>query len=95
MTIPDNTSAILDRIVSGKSTESDLEIIRRLLAPSDTQSVVQIGKYNVNLGQGQGDFILVIASHLGETQCDAIAPHFRSSTDIAAKCSMSKRWMKI
>lgn len=65
MTIPDNTSAILDRIVSGKSTESDLEIIRRLLAPSDTQSVVQIGKYNVNLGQGQGDFILVIASHLG------------------------------
>jgi len=60
MTIPDDPFAIFDRIVSGKSTESDLEVIRQLLTLSDTHSVVQFGKYNVNLSRGQGDI------HIGD-----------------------------
>lgn len=60
MTLPDDPSAIFDRLISGKFTESDLEIIRQLLSPTDTQNVIQLGKYNVNLGQGQGDI------HIGD-----------------------------
>lgn len=60
MAIPDEPSAIFDRFVSGKFTESDLEIMRQLLSPTDTQNVIQLGKYNVNLGQGQGDI------HIGD-----------------------------
>ncbi|WP_460202313.1 SUMF1/EgtB/PvdO family nonheme iron enzyme [Scytonema sp. NUACC21] len=51
---------ILDRIVAGNYTESDLKQLRRLLSPSGNHNVVQLGKYNVNIGQGQGDI------HIGD-----------------------------
>jgi CHASE2 domain-containing sensor protein len=53
MPAPDDPLAILDRLTAGHPTEADLDMIRQLLIPSTAQNVVQLGKYDVNLGQGQ------------------------------------------
>ncbi|HEY9691092.1 MAG TPA: CHAT domain-containing protein [Oculatellaceae cyanobacterium] len=44
---------ILDRIVSGKHTEADIATFRRLLSEGKSESLLSVGKYNVNIGQGQ------------------------------------------
>jgi hypothetical protein len=44
--------ALLKRIESGQLAESDIETLRWLLTASE-QTVLQVGKYGVNLGQGQ------------------------------------------
>jgi formylglycine-generating enzyme required for sulfatase activity len=60
MTPNDDPLAIIDRIVAGNPTEADINVVRQLLVPGNSQNVVQLGKYNVNLGQGQGDI------HIGD-----------------------------
>ena len=60
MTAPDDPFVILDRIATGNPTEADLELIRQLLTPSGNHNIVQLGKYDVNLGHGQGDI------HIGD-----------------------------
>ena len=49
----DELGNILDRIASGKDAEADIAALRRLLSSSDRQSLLQLGKYGVNVGQGQ------------------------------------------
>lgn len=49
----DELGNILDRITSGKHTESDIAALRRLLSSTDRQSLLQLGKYGINVGQGQ------------------------------------------
>ncbi|MBD2451489.1 hypothetical protein H6G76_31115 [Nostoc sp. FACHB-152] len=44
---------ILDDIGSDKHDEKDLAALRRLLSSSDRQSLLQLGKYGVNVGEGQ------------------------------------------
>ena len=44
--------ALLKRIESGQLAESDIQTLRWLLTASE-QTVLQLGKYGVNLGQGQ------------------------------------------
>ncbi|MBD2459112.1 hypothetical protein H6G80_34320 [Nostoc sp. FACHB-87] len=44
---------ILDDIGSDKHDEKDLAALRRLLSSSDRQSLLQLGKYSVNVGEGQ------------------------------------------
>lgn len=44
---------ILDYIGSDKHDEKDLAALRRLLSSSDRQSLLQLGKYGVNVGEGQ------------------------------------------
>jgi formylglycine-generating enzyme required for sulfatase activity len=55
-----NPLTILDRIATGSYTEADLEELRQILTPNRDRNVVQLGKYNVNIGQGQGDI------HIGD-----------------------------
>lgn len=45
--------SILDRILDGCGDEGDVAILRQSLKASSGQNVVQLGKYNVNIGEGQ------------------------------------------
>jgi len=61
MPLPDDLSTILDRIKNGEQTEADIAALRQLLNAGDAaqeglrqrQIALQLGKYNVNIGQGQ------------------------------------------
>jgi Effector-associated domain 10/NACHT domain len=52
MATSDEPLEILDRIVSGKPTDLDLDLVRQLLTTNRDQNWVQLGKYSVNIGQG-------------------------------------------
>lgn len=51
MAPPDELNGILDRIANGEETEGDRQLLRQLLREKQSQRVVQLGKYTVNLGQ--------------------------------------------
>ena len=53
MSLPDNLSTILDRIENNKQTEADIAVLRRVLSGGDHQLSIQLGKYNVNIGEGK------------------------------------------
>lgn len=53
MTHPDELVSILDRILNGYRDEEDVTILRQSLKTSSGQNVVQLGKYNVNIGEGK------------------------------------------
>lgn len=53
MVPPNELNRILDRIANGEETEGDRQLLRQLLREQQSQSVVQLGKYTVNLGQGR------------------------------------------
>ena len=53
MIAPDDPLAILDRLKTGNPTAADVELVRQLLTPSAAKDVVQLGKYNVNIGEGK------------------------------------------
>jgi Effector-associated domain 10 len=54
MTNSDELSSIIDRISTGNETEADIDVLRQILSVGDRQIATQLGKYNVNIGQGQG-----------------------------------------
>ncbi len=55
MTNSEELSSIIDRIAGGKYTETDIAVLRQVLSAGDNpQATTQFGKYNVNIGQGQG-----------------------------------------
>lgn len=49
----DILNPILERILNGSQTEDDIEQLRRSLSAKDRQVVSQLGKYNVNIGEGK------------------------------------------
>jgi hypothetical protein len=51
--ISDELGNILDPIASDNDAEADIVALRQLLSSSDRQSLLQLGKYGVNVGQGQ------------------------------------------
>jgi len=53
MPTSDELLAILNNIVNDQHTPADLEVLRQALTGNSAQNVVQIGKYTVNIGQGQ------------------------------------------
>ena len=53
MPTSDELLAILNNIVNDQHTPADLEVLRQALTVNSAQNVVQIGKYPVNIGQGQ------------------------------------------
>jgi HEAT repeat protein/phage terminase Nu1 subunit (DNA packaging protein) len=53
MPAPDDLLAILNHIVNRQHTDADLEVLRQALTGNSAQNVVQLGKYTVNIGQGQ------------------------------------------
>ncbi|QFS49764.1 tetratricopeptide repeat protein [Nostoc sphaeroides] len=54
---------LLDRLVEGKQAEADITTLRQFLKEGNNQALLQLGKYNVNIGQGQdiqiGDRVFV------------------------------------
>jgi hypothetical protein len=59
---PDELSSIIDRIATGKQTEADIGILRQMLSVGDRQVSIQLGKYNVNIGEGK-------EIHIGDRTC--------------------------
>jgi hypothetical protein len=55
MANPSNPNDIIQRILNGTQTDDDVEALRRWLSSGGIQSIqnLQVGKYNVNIGQGQ------------------------------------------
>ncbi|AFW96120.1 hypothetical protein ANA_C13456 [Anabaena sp. 90] len=50
----DKLSNIIDRILNGSQTEEDIEQLRQLLNVADNRQIsTQLGKYNVNIGEGK------------------------------------------
>jgi hypothetical protein len=55
MSDPDELSGIISRIATNKQTEKDIAFLCQVLSAGDNrQASTQLGKYNVNIGQGQG-----------------------------------------
>jgi len=58
MTTPDELIAILSRLLDGSREEKDIEQFENWTKTGDAQTVVQLviqlGKYNTNIGEGQG-----------------------------------------
>ncbi len=58
MTTPDELIAILNRLLDGSREETDIEQFRNWTKTGDAQTVIQLviqlGKYNTNIGEGQG-----------------------------------------
>jgi Effector-associated domain 10 len=52
MANPSNPNDIIQRILNGTQTDDDVEALRRWLSSGGIQNL-QVGKYNVNIGQGQ------------------------------------------
>ncbi|MDF5730648.1 MAG: HEAT repeat domain-containing protein, partial [Rhizonema sp. PD38] len=53
MTHPNELLTILERILNGCPDEGDIAILRQSLKANGGQNVVQLGKYNVNIGEGK------------------------------------------
>jgi Cdc6-like AAA superfamily ATPase len=53
MANPSNLNDILQRILDGTQTDTDVEDLRQCLSSGGVQNL-QVGKYNVNIGQGEG-----------------------------------------
>jgi WD40 repeat protein len=54
MTPHEYIQQILHRVEKGQQTDEDITFLRQLLLAGDRQVVQQLGKYNVNIGQGEG-----------------------------------------
>ena len=58
MTTPDELIAILNRLLDGSREEKDIEQFENWTKTGDAQTVIQLviqlGKYNTNIGEGQG-----------------------------------------
>ena len=46
-------NSVLNRIEAGKCTDADIAILREVLSSGDRQVTLQLGKYNVNIGDGK------------------------------------------
>jgi hypothetical protein len=49
----DNLNGIIERILNGNQAEGDIEQLRRSLAVSDNQIVLQVGNNIVNIAEGE------------------------------------------
>jgi hypothetical protein len=53
MVAPNELIAIVERILDGCQHEEDIAVLRQWIGAGNEPNVVQLGKYNVNIGQGQ------------------------------------------
>jgi hypothetical protein len=72
----DELIVILDRIVNGQFTDTDLATLRQFLESGDRQLMLQLGKYHVNIGEGKDIHIgNKVYQELNEETIQAIADH--------------------
>jgi Effector-associated domain 10 len=43
-----------NRIASAEHIDKDISVLREVLSSGNTQAATQLGKYNINIGEGQG-----------------------------------------
>jgi hypothetical protein len=60
MTHSEHLKQILHQVENGQQTDEDITFLRQLLLAGDRQVALQLGKYNVNIGQGRD-------IHIGDT----------------------------
>ncbi|MGC1245215.1 MAG: GUN4 domain-containing protein [Spirulinaceae cyanobacterium] len=53
MNTADQINAIFKRIAENQQTEADIQTLKQLLESNDSQSIKQLGKYNVNISHGE------------------------------------------
>ena len=53
MANPEEINNVLNRIVAGEHTDADIAILRKVISSGDRQVASQLGKYNVNIGDGK------------------------------------------
>jgi hypothetical protein len=53
MTHFEHLKQILNRVEKGQQTDEDIIFLRQLLLAGDRQLSIQLGKYNVNIGEGR------------------------------------------
>lgn len=53
MVVSDQLATIVERISQDKHTEADVSVLQQLLAAGESPELLQLGKYNINIGQGQ------------------------------------------
>ena len=53
MTLSEDINQILNRVEKGQQTDEDKTILRQWLLAGDRQLSIQLGKYNVNIGEGK------------------------------------------
>lgn len=53
MVNPEDINNVINRIATGKHTDTDITVLREVLSSGDTQVVTQLGKYNVNIIGGK------------------------------------------
>ncbi|MBT9317673.1 hypothetical protein [Leptothoe spongobia] len=53
MNLPEQLTTIIERISQGEHTEDDLNTLCTLLTSGEQADLLQLGKYNINIGQGQ------------------------------------------
>jgi WD40 repeat protein len=53
MESPENLQQLLHRFEKGQQTDQDITFLRKLLLSGDRQVTLQLGKYNVNIGDGK------------------------------------------
>jgi hypothetical protein len=90
MIAPDELNAIVERIASGTQTETDIESLRIALT-NRGQNVLQLGKYNVNIGQGQnvqiGD---TVYPELNDEVIQAIAQYLFQKLQVSIQPAISQ-----
>ncbi|RCJ28380.1 hypothetical protein A6770_23925 [Nostoc minutum NIES-26] len=60
MTHAEHLKQTLHRVETGQQTDEDISFLRQLLLAGDRQILSQLGKYNVNIGEGRD-------IHIGDT----------------------------
>ena len=53
MANPEDINSVINRIVAGEYTDVDIAALRELLSSGDRQVTLQLGKYNVDIGEGK------------------------------------------
>jgi len=53
MANPEEINSLIKRIAAGEYTDADIAFLREVLDSGDKQATLQLGKYNVNIGDGK------------------------------------------
>jgi len=78
----DELLAVVERIASGEHSETDIETLRQALENKNKQPPLQLGKYNINIGEG-GEEIHIgdrIYFEINDEAIQAIAEHIIRAT---------------
>ena len=85
MTTPSTSLAVIvERVINGKHTAEDVEVLRQMLSMSNSseepnrgQKTLQVGKYNINISEALGQIYVGDRLELSDANIRAIAQAIR------------------